>query len=86
LADCARFGPDLAVQAIQQAVANGWQGLVWQRLTKSPATAKAERHNRQGGDPARKHSGSCNLPDRYAAPVGTAAGSSFTRQYQPVQA
>lgn len=33
LADCARHGAERAVEAIQSAIAGGWQSLIWERLT-----------------------------------------------------
>ena len=39
LAECARHGPEIAVMAINAAIANGWQGLVWERLQPTQSSA-----------------------------------------------
>jgi hypothetical protein len=35
LLECARNGAERSIRAIERSVANGWQGLIWQRLTTS---------------------------------------------------
>jgi hypothetical protein len=55
LAECARHGLKTALEAIPCAIANGWQSLVWERLT-------APRGSGTGGGFNRPHNGGNGIP------------------------